>query len=96
MPHLSRTFKVSCDSHFEDKLLDVVGLYLNPPEHPLVLRCDQVQNRVMHCTRCGLIDIRAFTPTEFAGLSLMSRWLDPLPGTRKGISAAISRKGGMP
>src|SRR5664280_2572549 len=31
-PHLARTFKLSRDPRFEDKLLDVVGLYLNPPE----------------------------------------------------------------
>lgn len=38
-PHLSRTFKLSSDPRFEDKLLDVVGLYMNPPEHALVLSC---------------------------------------------------------
>src|SRR6516165_6106815 len=32
-PHLSRTFKVSNDPHFADKLIDVVGLYLDPPDH---------------------------------------------------------------
>jgi hypothetical protein len=31
------TFKLSRDPYFEDKLLDVAGLYLNPPEHALVL-----------------------------------------------------------
>jgi transposase len=40
-PHLSRTFKLSRDPRFEDKLVDVVGLYLNPPEHALVLSCDE-------------------------------------------------------
>ena len=40
-PHLSRTFKVSRDPRFEDKLIDVAGLYLNPPEHALVLSCDE-------------------------------------------------------
>ena len=40
-PHLARTFKLSRDPRFEDKLLDVVGLYLNPPEHALVLSCDE-------------------------------------------------------
>jgi transposase len=40
-PHLQRTFKLSRDPRFEDKLLDVVGLYLNPPEHALVLSCDE-------------------------------------------------------
>jgi len=32
-PHLSRTFKVSTDPKFAEKLTDIVGLYLNPPEH---------------------------------------------------------------
>ena len=36
-PHLVKTFKVSNDPHFVEKLVDVVGLYLNPPEHALVL-----------------------------------------------------------
>ena len=40
-PHLLRTFKVSRDPHFIDKLRDVVGLYLNPPEHALVLSVDE-------------------------------------------------------
>ena len=40
-PHLSRTFKLSRDPRFADKLLDVVGLYMNPPEHALVLSCDE-------------------------------------------------------
>lgn len=40
-PHLVRTFKLSNDPHFVDKLHDVVGLYLNPPEHALVLCFDE-------------------------------------------------------
>ena len=40
-PHLSRTFKVSNDPHFADKLIDVVGLYLDPPDHALVLCVDE-------------------------------------------------------
>lgn len=36
-PHPSRTFKVSNDPRFAEKLIDVVGLYLDPPEHALVL-----------------------------------------------------------
>ena len=31
-PHLVKTFKLSNDRHFEEKLIDVVGLYLNPPD----------------------------------------------------------------
>jgi transposase len=36
-PHLVETFKVSRDPRFVEKLEDIVGLYLNPPEHALVL-----------------------------------------------------------
>ena len=36
-----KTFKVSNDLRFAEKLVDVVGLYLDPPEHALVLSCDE-------------------------------------------------------
>ena len=40
-PHRTKGFKVSNDPRFAEKLVDIVGLYLNPPEHALVLSCDQ-------------------------------------------------------
>lgn len=40
-PHLIKTFKVSNDPRFEEKLRDVVGLYLNPPENALVISADE-------------------------------------------------------
>ena len=40
-PHLVKQFKVSNDPHFEEKVHDVVGLYLNPPEHALVISADE-------------------------------------------------------
>jgi len=40
-PWLVDTFKLSTDPHFEEKLVDVVGLYLNPPEHAVVLCADE-------------------------------------------------------
>jgi len=40
-PHLIETFKLSNDPEFAQKLSDVVGLYLSPPEHALVLSCDE-------------------------------------------------------
>jgi len=40
-PHLTKTFKVSNDPHFAEKVVDIVGLYLNPPEHALVLSVDE-------------------------------------------------------
>ena len=40
-PHLEKTFKVSNDPHFEEKLCDVVGLYVNPPENAVVFCVDE-------------------------------------------------------
>lgn len=40
-PHITRTFKLSNDKHFETKFWDVIGLYLNPPDRALVLCCDE-------------------------------------------------------
>jgi transcriptional regulator with XRE-family HTH domain/transposase len=40
-PHITRTFKLSNDKHFEEKFWDVIGLYLNPPDRALVLCCDE-------------------------------------------------------
>ena len=40
-PHLVRTFKVSSDPRFEEKLQDVVGLYLDPPENAAVFSFDE-------------------------------------------------------
>lgn len=40
-PHRVEHYKLSRDKHFEQKLRDVVALYLNPPEHALVLSVDE-------------------------------------------------------
>ena len=40
-PHLSKTFKVSSDKRFIEKVIDVVGLYIDPPEHAMVLCADE-------------------------------------------------------
>ena len=40
-PHRVDTFKVSGDPKFDEKLVDVVGLYLNPPENAIVLCADE-------------------------------------------------------
>lgn len=40
-PHLVQTYKVSNDPRFEEKLQDVVGLYLNPPENAAVFSFDE-------------------------------------------------------
>ncbi len=40
-PHLVRTFNLSTDKHFAEKLRDIVGLNLNPPDHAMVLCVDE-------------------------------------------------------
>ena len=40
-PHLIKTFKLSNDPYFVEKLRDVVGLYMNPPEHALIFSVDE-------------------------------------------------------
>src|SRR5664280_2663826 len=40
-PHLVKTFKLSQDPRFEEKLIDVVGLYLSPPDNAIVLCLDE-------------------------------------------------------
>jgi transposase len=54
-PHLIKTFKLSNDRKFAEKLVDVVGLYLSPPEHALVLSCDEKsQIQALDRTQPGL------------------------------------------
>jgi transposase len=54
-PHLMTTFKVSNDVRFAEKLEAIVGLYLNPPEHALVLCCDEKsQIQALDRTQPGL------------------------------------------
>jgi transposase len=54
-PHLVKTFKLSRDKHFFEKLVDVVGLYLNPPDKSLVLCVDEKsQIQALDRTQPGL------------------------------------------
>ena len=54
-PHLTRTFKLSNDPHFEEKFWDVIGLYLDPPENAIVLCCDEKsQCQALERTQPGL------------------------------------------
>src|SRR5438094_3350411 len=83
-PHLSRTFKLSRDTRFLEKLTDVVGLYLNPPHKALVLCVDekshiQALDRTqpglpMKKGRCGTMTHdykRNGTTTLFAALEVL-------------------------
>ncbi len=54
-PHFVRGFKVSRDPRFVEKLEDIVGLYMSPPEHALVLCCDEKsQLQALDRTQPGL------------------------------------------
>ena len=54
-PHVVRGFKVSRDPRFVEKLEDIVGLYMSPPEHALVLCCDEKsQVQALDRTQPGL------------------------------------------
>jgi transposase len=54
-PHRLRTFKRSRDPHFEAKLTDIVGLYLDPPAHAVVLSLDEKsQIQALDRTQPGL------------------------------------------
>jgi len=54
-PHLVETFKLSNDARFLEKLLDIVGLYLNPPDNAVVLCVDEKsQIQALDRTQPGL------------------------------------------
>lgn len=54
-PHLVETFKISNDPQFAEKLEAIVGLYLNPPEHAIVLCADEKsQIQALDRTQPGL------------------------------------------
>jgi transposase len=54
-PHIVRGFKISRDPQFVEKLQDIVGLYMAPPEHALVLCCDEKsQVQALDRTQPGL------------------------------------------
>ena len=82
-PHLSKTFKVSNDPKFEEKLTDVVGLYMDPPAKAVVFSVDekssiQALDRTqpglpMKAGRCGTMTHdykRNGTSTLFAALDV--------------------------
>lgn len=54
-PHRIKTFKISNDPHFADKVIDIVGLYMNPPSNALVLSVDEkTQIQALDRTQPGL------------------------------------------
>ena len=86
-PHLSRTFKVSRDPKFLEKLNDIIGLYVNPPEHALVFSVDEKsQIQALDRTQPGLpmVPGRAGTMThdyKRNGTTTLFTALNTLDGT---------------
>jgi hypothetical protein len=83
-PHRARTFKLSKDPQFAAKLRDIVGLYLDPPAHAIVLSVDEKpQTQALDRTQPGLPvkkgrcatmthdDERHGTTTLFAALNVL-------------------------
>jgi putative transposase len=84
-PHRQKHFKLSTDPFFAEKVIDIVGLYLNPPEHALVLCVDEKsQTQALERTQpllplgLGYVEgvthdyIRHGTTTLFAALDVAS------------------------
>ena len=85
-PHLSRTFKLSNDKHFAEKLEAIVGLYLNPPEHALVFSCDEKSQ----------IDVAATPPLRGSlRLSVSLRSAQALDRTQPGLPIKKGRAATM-
>jgi putative transposase len=84
-PHRTKNFKLSSDPFFVEKVRDVVGLYLNPPDHAIVLSVDE-KSQVQALSRTqpvlpmglGYIEgvthdyVRHGTTTLFAALDIAS------------------------
>jgi hypothetical protein len=101
-PHQMRGFKVSRDPKFVEKLEDIVGLYMSPPEHALVLCCDEKsQIQALDRTQPGLPlkkgraqtmthDYkRNGTTTLFAALNVLNgQVIGQINQSRLGISAS--------
>jgi len=86
-PHLVDTFKLSNDKHFEEKLIDIVGLYLNPPDKAVVLCMDEKsQIQALDRTQPGLPMKRGRAGTmthdyKRNGTTTLFAALDTLTGT---------------
>jgi transposase len=83
-PHRTETFKLSSDPFFVEKVRDLVGLYLNPPDHAVVLCIDeksQVQalDRTRRCCLCGRAcpSVRATITSATEPLRCSRPWKSP-------------------
>ena len=80
-PHRLRTFKISRDPRFAEKVVDVVGLYMNPPDNALVLYVDektQIQASIARNRCClsvpGRSNVELTTISETGPSAFTLRW----------------------
>jgi len=93
-PHRSKSFQLSTDPLFIDKVRDIVGLYLNPPDHAAVLCVDeksQVQalERTQPVLPLGLGYIEGVTHTTFD--TALRPCSQPLISPMAGSSLSVAR-----
>ena len=86
-PHRVRKFKISRDPRFEEKVIDVIGLYTNPPDHAVVLSIDEkTQVQALDRTQPGLPMVKGRCGTmthdyKRNGTTTLYAGLDVLEGT---------------
>jgi transposase len=85
-PHLVKKFSFSTDPHFEEKLTDVVGLYMNPPDNAIVLCVDE-KSQIQALERTApLLPLLPHVPArqtvdyEWHGTTMLFAALDMLTG----------------
>ncbi len=66
-PHRAETFKLSSDPHFVDKVRDIVGLYMSPPDRALVLCVDESEHGAPLVRANMRTQIQALDRTKVAG-----------------------------
>ena len=71
-PHRAETFKLSADPHFVEKVRDIIGLYMSPPDRALVLCVDESEH--------GAPLVRANMRTQIQALDRTQPVLPMLPG----------------
>ena len=98
-PHLQETWKLSTDPQFIDKVRDIVGLYLNPPERALVLCVDE-KSQIQALDRMApTLPILPTTPARrshdmsaTAPPACSPPWMWPLVGSSPRCTAAIATR----
>ena len=71
-PHRVESFKLSNDPHFVAKVRDIIGLYLDPPQHAMVLCVDESEH--------GALLVRAKMRTQIQALDRTQPMLPMRPG----------------